>query len=91
MDEQENWTSFWRNLAIGLVTLVLAAGGLAAGIWSHQIEDRIDRNDAIDRVQWEKIGANATYGVRLDISQRDIEQLQDRVREIEIRLGAKGR
>jgi len=85
--DEEAWLTFWRNLAIGVISLLLAAGGLAIGIWSRGIESELTRQDAVNKIQWERLSDHATHTNRLSANEREIIDLQGRLREVEIRLG----
>ena len=89
MHEEDNgWLAFYRNLTIWLIGALLTVGGLAVGIWSSNVETQLNQLDATNKKQWERIAENASLGERTKALERYHETIEERLRTVEMKMGA---
>lgn len=86
--EEETGPS-WRLVALGACGLVVTLGGLAFGLWSRSLDQRLESIYLSQSKQWEVLNQRSSLAPRLDVVERQTEEQERRLREVEIRLGAR--
>ena len=82
-DQQQNAFISWRLLAMGACGCVLTIGGLAIGLWSQSLDQRLDDIARVQRKQGDILEQRASLAPRLDSSERQTADQEIRIREIE--------
>ena len=85
-DVREPATISWRFLALGACSLVLTTGGLAIGLWSQSLDQRLDDIARGQRKQWEVLAERANLAPRLDATERQTSDQEQRLRSVEQQL-----
>ena len=85
-DPSEGGPDFsWRALAIFLASFIGFCLSIAGWLWDSSLRDRIVKLESSNGKQWERISENAGMATRLTTHERDIERIQERIRELEIK------
>lgn len=82
-DEEARAFLSWRLLALGACGLVLTLGGLAVGLWSQSLDQRLDDIAKVQFQQWQIIQQRAGLAQRLDATERQAADQEQRLREVE--------
>ena len=86
IDEESSATISWRLLALGSCGLVITFGGLAIGLWSQSMAQRLDTLASVQQHQWEIIQQRANLLSRMDTTERQVADQEQRIREVERQL-----
>lgn len=89
-DDQQNAYLSWRSLAVGACGLILTVGGLAIGLWSQSLDQRLDDIASSQRKQWEVLNQRANLDPRLGSIERQTADQELRLREVERRMWRQG-
>lgn len=82
-DEPDEQGPTWRLVAIGACSLVLTFGGLAAGVWSSALVERLDEIARSQAKQWEVLNQRASLAPRLDAEEQRTADQELRLRALE--------
>jgi hypothetical protein len=82
-DHEDQWEAFWKSLALWACGAIIAIGGLAIGLWSKSLDDRLDGLSNGQRKQWEVLSERASLSPRLSELERKTEDQEERLRILE--------
>ena len=80
----------WRYLAIGACGLVVSVGGLAIGLWSESLDQRLADIRNTQQAQWRILGERSSLVPRTAELEKRTEDQEQRLRELERRQWRSG-
>lgn len=87
----ENFEKFYKWALAGACSLVLLIGGMAVGLWSRALDQRLEDMANNQHKQWEVINERASLPPRLGEVERRTDDHEQRLRQVERKLWGGGR
>lgn len=82
-EREREWEEFWKRLALWLGGAILALGGMAVGLWSRALDQRLDNLLEAQRKQWSILSERASLIPRTAELEKRADDQEDRLREVE--------
>jgi len=90
VDESRETGPTWRWIALGACALVVSVGGLAIGLWSESLDQRLADIRNTQQAQWRILGERASLVPRTAELEKRTDDQEIRLRELERRQWRNG-